>query len=499
MALQILRGHSYTFFWGGTYGGIEPYLIAPFVWLLGPSPVAVNATPALLAAVTAILVWRTARHVLGASAPAALAGAVAWVWPEPVTWLSTRETGFHQVGILLGVLLVFWAARIAAAPRRRLTDWAALGITLGLGWWASPEIVYFVVPAAVLVAPSLRRAVRDSDVPTWAGVVLAEAGALVAALPWIYTNVHTHLASLRHSPAPEGYWNRFAVFWSEDLPILLGLRVQGGGSWVMAAAPAVVLYAAAAGVLAWSAALLWVRRPSARSVVVGVAAFPFLFAVFPTNGFWEDARYAAPFGPLAVMVLVGGLAETVHRPVLSSWTRRSVLAGLGAALALLVVVPFDFSHGGGLVSSRLVAGLGTDPDAGTRQVIGTLEALRVRYAYATYWISYDVMFLTDRRIMMTEIDDIRWRAAWDAVNAAPDPAWVFPNPEARTAAADQFGVDDFGYPESALLTYLDAHHIGYSLHRVGLVDVIQPWRAVTAAQVGAHPVFTWDPVQASRT
>ncbi|HEV2370055.1 MAG TPA: glycosyltransferase family 39 protein [Acidimicrobiales bacterium] len=498
MAMQILGGHSYTFFWGGTYGGVEPYLMAPLLWLFGPNPAAVNATPALLGAAMAVVVWRTARHLVRSPGAAALAGAVVWVWPEPITWLSTRETGFHEAGLLLGVLLVFWAVRIATASRRRLGDWAALGATFGLGWWASPEIVYFAVPAAVLIAASLWRAVRHRDVATWAGVALAEAASFGAGLPWIYTNVHTHLASLHHSPAPYGYWYRFGVFWSEDLPILLGLRVQGGGSWVVGAGLGVALCIVAGSVLVACAVLLWKRRPPARAVVLGLAAFPFIFAAFPTNGFWHDARYAAPLGPLAVLVLVGGLAEGAALPVLTNGQRRVGLGLLGAALALLVVVPFDLSQGGGLASSRLVTALGPDPDAGTRQVVATLEALRVRYAYGTYWIAYDVMFLSDRRVTMTEIDDVRWRGAWDAVNAAPSPAWVFPDPQVLGAATAEFGVTDFGYPEAALLGYLADHRIGYSLHRAGLVDVIQPWRRVTAADVGAHPVFVWDPVLASR-
>jgi hypothetical protein len=489
MAMQILGGHSYTFFWGGAYGGVEPYLIAPLLWLFGPSPVAVNATPALLAAATAVLVWRTGRHLLRSPGAAALAGAVAW--------LSTRETGFHQAGLLLGVLTLLWAARVATGPRRPIPEWAALGATVGLGWWASPEIVYFLVPAVVMVGPTLRRAVLDREVPTWAGVALAESAALVAALPWIYTNVHTRLASFHHSPAPHGYGYRLGVFWSEDLPILLGLRVQGAGSWVVPAGLGVALYAAGCTVIALAAVALWLRWPRARAVVVGLAAFPFLFAAFPTNGYWHDARYAAPLGALAVLVMAGGLAEAAAHPLSARWSRPVGLTAVGAVLALLVLVPFDLSQGGGLLSPRFLTALKADPDAGTRQVVAALDALHVRYAYATYWISYDVMFLSDRRIVMSEIDDIRWRAAWDAVNAAPDPAWVFPNPRERAAAAAQFGVTAGGFPESALLSYLGSHGIGYSLHRVGLVDIIQPRRRVTAADVGARPVFTWDPVLAS--
>jgi len=82
MAKSILSGHFWTFYWGQQYGGVEPYLVAPVVWLSGGSPWAMGVTAALLSAVAAVLVGlvvgaTTGRRWLGWAATGAFAaGAV---------------------------------------------------------------------------------------------------------------------------------------------------------------------------------------------------------------------------------------------------------------------------------------------------------------------------------------------------------------------------------------------------------------------------------------
>jgi hypothetical protein len=497
MARQVLHGHFYTFFWGGQYGGVEPYAIAPFLLAFGNNPVALNAVPAILSGVTCLLIWRLGLVVFRSRTVAALAGAVAWVWPENNMWLSTRETGFRQATFVCGLLVLLFAARVAyrSAGGSR-PDWQILGLAAGEGWWSSPEIVYYLAPAAVLLATRHGRALRNRDGRVWRRVGWAAGCAVIGALPWLYTNVRTGFLSLSLPTSHTSYGSRLHVFVTKVAPMLLGFRAEGAGQWVLRAPVARGLDAAALELLLAAAIAAFWWQPRARFLVAGLFLFPFLYAAFPPNGFWNDGRYGAPLGPIIVLVLVGGAALLIGRLAELQPATAAVLGACGGlAMLTTVAATFNLSHAQALGSWSALTTLGPDPNRGTRQVITDLDALHVRYAYATYWISYDVMFLSDNRITMSEIDDIRWRGAYDAVNASPDPAWVYVNPQAEKAAADQFGVTDLGFPESQILTYLRAHAIPYRFYRVGLVDVIQPGRKVTPRDIGAHPVFVWNPAQ----
>jgi 4-amino-4-deoxy-L-arabinose transferase-like glycosyltransferase len=497
MARQILHGHFYTFFWGGQYGGIEPYAIAPFVLVFGNNPIALNAVPAVLAGVTCLLVWRVGLLVFRNRAVAALAGAVAWVWPENNLWQSTRESGFRQATFVCGLLVLLLAARVAYRSRLGAQrDWLLLGLAAGAGWWSSPEIVYYLAPAGVLLLLRHGRALRDRDPALWGRVARAAVGGVIGALPWLYTNIHDGFLSLTEPTSHTSYGTRLHVFAAKVAPMLLGFRAEGAGQWILRPPVARGLDAVAVEVLIVAAISAFWWQPRARFLVAGIVVFPFLYAAFPPNGFWNDGRYGAPLAPMIVLVLIGGGALLLSRLARLAPNAAGGL-GIAAGLAVLATVAamFNLSQGHALGSWSALTSFGHDPDRGTRQVISDLDALHVDHAYATYWISYDVMFLSGNRITMSEIDDIRWRDAYDAVNASPGPAWVYVNPQAEKAAADQFGVKDLGFPESQIIGYLRAHAIAYQYHRVGLVDVIQPARKVTPRDIGARPVFVWNPAQ----
>ena len=59
VAHSIVHGHTYAFYWGQSYGGVEPYVLALNFLVLGQSPFVLTATPALLALVGSVLsgVW----------------------------------------------------------------------------------------------------------------------------------------------------------------------------------------------------------------------------------------------------------------------------------------------------------------------------------------------------------------------------------------------------------------------------------------------------------
>ena len=87
---------------------------------------------------------------------------------------------------------------------RRFVDVIVLGLMAGLGWWSSPEVVYFLVPAGLLVLGAviggtlaLRQWLIRLSGPGLAALV-------VGALPWLWANVQSGFSSLKLSSFPAG-------------------------------------------------------------------------------------------------------------------------------------------------------------------------------------------------------------------------------------------------------------------------------------------------------
>ena len=157
MAQQIRHGHFYSFYWGGAYGGAEPYLVAALTSVFGSGAVAVNLSATLLTAVSTVLVWSIVRSLVPPRARwvAYPAAAMFWVWPEAALWNSTRESGFRCVTLLAGLACLKLALRWATSGS--WGDAAGLGLAFGVGWWSSPEIVYFLIPVVSVVAVAVYR------------------------------------------------------------------------------------------------------------------------------------------------------------------------------------------------------------------------------------------------------------------------------------------------------------------------------------------------------
>ena len=218
---------------------------------------ALNATPALLGAVAAVLVAGITLAVGKDRLVALAAGAVVWVWPYGVIWQSVREGGFREAALCCGLTAVLCCIRVS---RRRAGTgtFLLLGLALGLGWWASAEIAYFVLPSLVLLVawwrtmsgPSSHSAPPDGEgAPLrWSAVALVAGGVVVGSLPWWYANAHTGFASLQRSAFPSNggvtYLGKLSVFFHDTLPMQLGVRTVLSGAWVGGPAVGKTLYAA---------------------------------------------------------------------------------------------------------------------------------------------------------------------------------------------------------------------------------------------------------------
>jgi hypothetical protein len=478
VAHQIAHGHTYAFYWGQSYGSVEPYVVALNFLVFGQSPFVLNATPALLALVGSVLVWRIGLRLFQPAA-AVVAAVLSCIWSESSLWNSTREYGLHEVTMVLGLVLLLGALRILQKSRDegadRLFDWLIIGAAGGLGFWASPEIVYFVVPAVLMVVLSLR---RHALVGAATRIGLAVGAALIGMMPWMWATVTRTGSGI--PPSPFTYFSRLGTFFSHVLPMLLGLRVEGVGQWEGGHVFGAIAFALVVVLVLGGAVLLVLRQRDAWIVVLTLAMYPFLYAAFPTSWFWNDGRYGLSLTPILSLVVAGGLWQMV-RPAAAAW--------VGAALLLLAcastLVAFNDGYGA-IGSPSALTSFTTNPNTQVTALADELDRLGISHAYAGYWVANDLTFIADGRVTALALTEDRNPPG--ATNArAKDVAWVFVPAASVGAVASQTGSASDLQPgtltETQFIGWLNAHGVPYQQHTIGGFEVVVPARNVSPTAV----------------
>lgn len=497
MATQILHGHFSAFYWGQVYGGVEPYLTTAAFGIAGTSAWALNVVPELLAVAAALLTWRVTRRLVPDPLLAVLAGAMAWAAPQAAVGDSTMEWGFRGLTLVLGLAIFLVALRIVGGEVH-LVMFAVLGSLIGLGWWSSPEIAYYLLPAGLLLVLTIARDTLPGRVARWARrLSVGAAAGVIAGLPWIWANVGSGLKSVRPGsfevpPGSPGYFGRLDRFFHYVLPMQFSLRANVTGTWLGGHAVGILLTVLLVGVLGAALALCACRDAVGRALAIGVIGLPFLLAVSPATWFWGDGRYAMYLVPLIAIALAVGCSEGARR-----WGNRSHLSvrsrplgvvfmgGLLAGLTALSVA--NFNSWISPVSSY--ASGWSDPNGPSMPIVHQLELRGVHTGYANYWVAYRLDLLSNNHLQLTVVgtDPDRWPALNRKVLADPGAAWLFVQPTA--IAFSQFGyTPDIqgpgGLTEAAFLADLKLNGIGYRIVHAGIVQAVLPARAITPEAVG---------------
>ena len=501
MARGILHGHLRAFLPGEVYGGAEAYVVAPLIAAFGQDAPAVDLAPILLAAVAALLTWRAARRVADRSL-AVLAGALVWVAPLSAVMNSTLERGFRGVVLACGLGALLVALRMLGGHR---SPWSfgLLGLLLGAGWWASPEIAYFLVPVAGLVAVAARRAPRVRARRTLLDVAALVAGAGAGAAPWLWANAGSGFASLdphayMGTQIASTFGSRLGTFFARVLPMQFGLFEPVSG-YPHAGEPAVYGFLLAALILA--GVLAWRSGAAGRALVAGLVTFPVLYALQPGTWYWYDGRYAVFLVPLMALVVATAASRVATdrasgRPPAAGGRRGAVVRVLGASVLLAATASSVLTLRGDAkwtdpFVTGLTAGWG-NPEAPTYRAIDRLERAGVRTGYADYWVAYDLDFLSDGRLAITTAPpDVDVDPAIAAqVRKAPAPAWLFvPGAQPRTGWW-QYGqtpaiAGPGGTTEERFLEALGRMGVPYRLVAAGPIEAVVPYRKVTPATLGA--------------
>lgn len=500
MARAIDGGHFTAFYWGQHYGGLEPYVVALGLKIGGGGESALNGTPAVLCALGAVLVGAVTLAATRSRPLAFAATGAVWVWPYVVIWQSVREGGFREATLCCGFAALLCCVRVY---RRRAGPgtFFLLGGSLGLGWWASPEIGYFALSCLVLLlawwwgAPRPFEpgdGARASEPPRLGALGLVIGGGLVGSLPWLYANAHTGFASLKSSSLPANgsatYGERLSVFFHDMLPMQLGVRTIGSGEWVGGGTLGRLLYGIVLLLIAAACArAVWVAVVERSTLVpvslaAGVVAYPFLYAAAPGTAYWQDGRYGI-YLPALLVVLFATSVGTLHARQLPSDGEGTsiargalVLAAVGVLGALLLTVA-------GARTAGVPASFFTSwrqGDAPMEQVVQALRQHHITHAYGDYWTAYDLDFLSRGSPVISpspRLDTVRATGLAAEVASAKSPAWLFFAPDETSRAAAVFGNPQPGpgpYTEQSFEAHLKALGIGYKVVRLGVLDAVVP-------------------------
>ena len=502
MAANILHGHFTAFYWGQSYGGVEPDVTALVFLLFGQSSFTLELTPVLMNLAAAVVVWRLGRRLFSPAVGMA-AGALFMVWPLVDVWNAT-VSGFRETALLLGLVVLLFAQRIADSEvtdrRGRPLDWAVLGLAVGLGWWATPEIAYFVVPAACVVALALvRRRIRLS----LTGVAAFVPAAVLGDLPWLWSNFGDHFASL-HTPKVPGqsFSLHLHVFVSHALPISMGLQAPLSGHWVFGHLASHVLEGLV--LLAWAWwALVLLRRGQALILVLYAAAYPVLYAFGPLSSDWQDGRYVVFLGPALALLSASG-ADAGARWLANRRRagRRSARGPAVVAMALAVVLascltldvarrfsPYAPGPEGPLATDSWTS-WHTDPSAGYDALAASVERQGLHDLVAGYWMAYVLDFESHGTLVATDFLSDRYPPYAAAVLEAPHAGWLFYLPAGQTPSEVAPALLEpgciSGYPcifPAELESWLETQGVGYQVKRLGSFVLVVPSQPIDIVKV----------------
>lgn len=394
MARHFQGGHLTVFFWGQTYGGSQEAMGTALVFaLVGSGRIALKVVPILGTAATSWLVWRIGRRTVG-EPQARIAAVLFLLGPAFFVVRSTRAYGFYAVGLLVSAAILLSVLRLRERPST--PELAGLGFVAGVGWWATPQVVFVGIPAVLWLAfraPALLRR---------AHVVVA--GAVAGAAPWILWSVTHDFASLHARFEEKGntYWSHLRHFVSPLLPEALGVRAPYAGGWIGGRAVGVAAYAL---LLVAFGVLLWKRPGRLELLLVVAVAYPFVFAVSPASFYTGEPRYLYMLSPVLALLLAAPLTTAPRQ-----------LAGLALVTALSLLA-FD----------RFVIDDPLNPRARLDPLIAALDARHVDRVFTPYRIAYRLTFDSEERILATPTNVVRSPSIDRRVRESDLPAYVVAN------------------------------------------------------------------------
>jgi len=420
-ALRITQGHLVLMESNQHYqGALESYILAPFVWLLGPTQLAVQVPLALVGSLYVLALYDLGHTIFRRRSAGLLLAGVGAVFPLfELVWSMKARSGYAET-MVLAVVCLSLGVRIGWQPRgARLRNWILLGLVAGIGLW---NYLLLAVPLAPLAVALLCRGPALGWARALRGAGAAVGGALVGFSPWVAYNATHHLASLQNLPS-YGTSIPHAVkgFVEQELPVFAGTSSECGSNTVTP-------WVAWIGLAALTGAVLWLRRkPLARLLrgdLSSVEPVEMVLAIAPVavvaviagrfNGVPCEPRYLLPLAiPLA-------LAATLVLMVRSRWRL------LATAIGIAYLVVASFTAYGPTVDAVPYTTTGAPIPLDRTQIVSILEARHVTALFADYWVGRPILYLSGGRIDAAVYNGTTaFPSVQAAATSSANPAWLF--------------------------------------------------------------------------
>ncbi len=378
MARHAVDGHLSTYYWGQAYGGTQEVVAVALLFALGGTHLFfMRIVPILLAAATAVVVWRIGRRVLG-EFQGIVAGLIFWIWPPYLLWKLNVWHGFYGTGVLYAALIILFVLRLDEDPNRR--DAVVLGLLLGLAFWQTLQILPIAAPAVLWL--TIRRPA------VWRYAWLAVPAAFVGALPWLLSNLRHDWWSFNLPAGETPYLGRLRGGINSTFPMQLGLRVPFSSDWLLGPVVSPIIYVAAVAafvVVGWR-----LRRTRLSLVFLIVLTFPFSYATAGLTWITNEPRYVVLIAP-ALAVLLAWPASTLPR--------AAVVLALACAVSVGMLGKW-IAWGDDNARAAAVDRKTLD----VRPAIRELDRLGIDRVYADYWIAYRITFDTRERVIGSELN-----------------------------------------------------------------------------------------------
>ncbi len=481
MALGILRGERPVFYWGQPYlAAMEMYLDAAVFSLAGVSPFTFKLAPVALSVLFVATTYAVGRAYFDRRV-GVLSAALASVALLLVV-RGVKGTGYGPV-LLLGNLALLQVAhyhknRQGAPLSRNAIRLGLLGVTCGLLFWAHPMGLVYIVPILgwlaqyeISLAHSYRRPVSTWLASGITGTLALAGGGALGMLPLLWENAQSGWPTFRllGSAGPTATdWLARILDFRVTFPLLLGVMQPTSNVaayWEQAAAHPIAYWiglALGAGLVLWMAIellragwLLWQRQePRPALALLYVAAATCLFTIVSRFSSFTEPRYLLPLYSCTPFFL-GRIAQIRFRRLTGS-----------PAPSLVLILPLMLANLAGLASIDPTLNLpyleGKPYPADLRPVVAQLKLSKTSAVYADYWICYRLMFETKEAVQCATIDGLD--SGWNrhapylaAVEAAPDPAWIF-------VAGSRFDLAFRQALDSRRIQYTRIANGGYSLY-----------------------------------
>jgi hypothetical protein len=480
MASHVLQGELPAFLWGQNYKGVpEVYLAAAVFAVTGPSVIALKSVTlacfALFVCLQYVLVERLFSRAIAWMATAFL------VFCPPSLVLWSLSANAEVVMTLLAGTVMCLGIDVWRRTGSRAAFLAAAAAA-GFGLWVHQYIIYYWIALGLAIyhwLPQRRtvlgRVVAAREIPAWLRVpttVLAVAAVVYVTLGAVaFLTGGFDLAApglrigVRH---PQKLWNiaagLFIIVVLVRVFSLASLAGRRSGSTTSLVYPAALAFAVGfAPALAAYATGGGGSPPIARTDLAGMAAAipPFVGEIVPivlglrspTTGwlrvpFWLGlplvfaivASFVAlrerPFTPLFhFLVFVTPLVFLLSGAFIDAQSYRYLMPVYGAlsvVFALGVWRIFRWSRVAGAITLAMGLSLfGLEqrawyrelrPDGQSAAIIKCLDRSGVRAAFADYWLSYKLTFLTGERIVVAPENGVdRYPAYTAQVRTHPSP------------------------------------------------------------------------------